>query len=685
MSQISRALPLIPTTLGPSPPNERSNSSPIPPHAQQRLARNDSDPSALRRFAANQASSSLGPHSPRAVGIAEPSGGCNGQAPSTPPRGRPRRLTGPVVPMGMRGDGQGGVRALPPTPQKRGSITSIGSSASSRRPSSGTRFNANNANSKPIRISQTNVPLPTPTKQLPVVPQRSSSEQSLKDLPARPTSLASTLPSAAILEAARASSSDGSPPAIPDQRPLSAQMQDGATTKKVSKKKGVKKMFGKFTPRSDSGSADFSDNKSSLGAFLLNRPQPDDLKQKNLLFDEDGADYSPHSLQQEAFALATRTWATVMPVFEDWSEIETDRSSATTTNLVSADCRNKGYHVEEGLQPHGAPLIEEIDIFEKDKDVAHYAAFLNLGDHTHFVCDDPNEGPVVVTISTPMKGEKNCRAIVCTQRASERVLLPAKEKMKALHNAMPTLANVKLTRVKEEEMCHEMLQYEQNDIVKQYKFGILYIKEGQSQEDDYFANTDTSPVYNEFLGVIGDMVALYGWQGFRGGLDVKNCSTGDYSVYTHFREYDVMFHVATLLPFSVEDTQQLERKRHLGNDIVVIIFKESKQPFDPLSIHSHFNHIFIVIEPVLLDGETHYRIAVVCKPGVMPMEPFIPGNKLGQQVLKKGPYFREFLLAKVINAERTAMYAPEFKNKMSRTRKALLTDLLSKFTKTKGK
>ena len=49
---------------------------------------------------------------------------------------------------------------------------------------------------------------------------------------------------------------------------------------------------------------------------------------------------------------------------------------------------------------------------------------------------------------------------------------------------------------------------------------------------------------------------------------------------------------------------QLERKRHLGNDIVVIIFVDGKNPddvyescltFNPGCMKSHFNHIFALV------------------------------------------------------------------------------------------
>jgi hypothetical protein len=59
-----------------------------------------------------------------------------------------------------------------------------------------------------------------------------------------------------------------------------------------------------------------------------------------------------------------------------------------------------------------------------------------------------------------------------------------------------------------------------------------------------------------------------------------------------------MFHVSTLLPYSFDNPQQLERKRHLGNDIVVLIFKEGNTPYLPDTIASDFNHVVAVVQPV---------------------------------------------------------------------------------------
>jgi len=66
-------------------------------------------------------------------------------------------------------------------------------------------------------------------------------------------------------------------------------------------------------------------------------------------------------------------------------------------------------------------------------------------------------------------------------------------------------------------------------------------------------------------------------------------STGRESLYLEIFDYHVMYHVATMIPYKEDDEQQIDRKRHLGNDIVIIVFKEGAQKFDPTVIKSQFN------------------------------------------------------------------------------------------------
>jgi len=47
--------------------------------------------------------------------------------------------------------------------------------------------------------------------------------------------------------------------------------------------------------------------------------------------------------------------------------------------------------------------------------------------------------------------------------------------------------------------------------------------------------------------------------------------------------------------------------------------------------------------------------------------------------MRKNNEFREFLLTKLINSERAAMYGPDFKAKMIRTQKQLLEDMSKEY------
>ena len=54
---------------------------------------------------------------------------------------------------------------------------------------------------------------------------------------------------------------------------------------------------------------------------------------------------------------------------------------------------------------------------------------------------------------------------------------------------------------------------------------------------------------------------------------------------------------------------QLQRKRHIGNDIVSIVFQEENTPFVPDMIASHFLHTYIVVQPIKPNAEnTLYKV-----------------------------------------------------------------------------
>ncbi|RXN10323.1 GTPase-activating Rap Ran-GAP domain 3 isoform X1 [Labeo rohita] len=140
----------------------------------------------------------------------------------------------------------------------------------------------------------------------------------------------------------------------------------------------------------------------------------------------------------------------------------------------------------------------------------------------------------------------------------------------------------------------DLLVLEEQEGSVNFKFGVLYAKDGQLTDDEMFSNESGSETFDKFLNLLGDTICLQGWAGYRGGLDTKNDTTGINSIYTVYQGHELMFHVSTMLPYSKENKQQVERKRHIGNDIVTIVFQEgddASPSFKPSMIRSHFTLI----------------------------------------------------------------------------------------------
>ena len=204
-----------------------------------------------------------------------------------------------------------------------------------------------------------------------------------------------------------------------------------------------------------------------------------------------------------------------------------------------------------------------------------------------------------------------------------------------------------------------------------FKFGVIYQNVGQTSEEAMLGNKTHSPAMDKFLDMIGQRIALATHDGYRGGLDNQFGQTGQYSVYTEHMGKEVMFHVATLLPFTECDPQQLERKRHIGNDIVSLVFQEGPTPFCPDTVTSHFLHAYIVIQPEYADSEK-YRVSVTARSDVPPFGPILPSPP----VFQRGPEFKKWLLKKLMNAETACYKAEKFKKLKQRTEAAFLENLV---------
>ncbi|XP_078373554.1 uncharacterized protein LOC144657122 isoform X2 [Oculina patagonica] len=314
-------------------------------------------------------------------------------------------------------------------------------------------------------------------------------------------------------------------------------------------------------------------------------------------------------------------------------------------------------------------------------------------EHLNFICDDEKLGPVILSVKQEIE-----RLDGCDTQGFIRVILRTTEKTIADSLPIENLSenpgpreiikyllgedadNVDQFQVLAHPKASELIvKYDEHNLSHSFKFGVIYQKYGQTTEEEYFCNRTHSAGMNEFLELLGDQVYLKNFKGFNGGLDVKHGQTGETSVHTVLDSKEIMFHVSTLLPFSSGDNQQVQRKRHIGNDIVAIVFQDENTPFSPVSIRSHFLHVFIVVqveEPNT--SNTRYKVSVTAREDVPHFGPKLPNPA----VFRKGPEFRKFLLTKLINAELSAYNSAEFAKLADRTRSTLLrglsNDLLEK-------
>jgi hypothetical protein len=258
-----------------------------------------------------------------------------------------------------------------------------------------------------------------------------------------------------------------------------------------------------------------------------------------------------------------------------------------------------------------------------------------------------------------------------TQSPKPKVLLAAMRKIN------PIIKDAKLWFVDDARVCEKLLVFE--DVMKywNYKIGVVYAKQGQTTEEQMLANKAGSPAFERFLALLGERIKLKGWTGYTADLDTKSDASGAESIFTQWHDFSVMFHVSTMLPYDYaeNEAQQVARKRYIGNDLVTIIFQDGETPFTPPCIVSNMLHVFVLVCPLVVDGRDCYKVSVVSKRGVPAFGPPI-GDSL---VFASGPYFREWLLTKLVNAERASLHHPWLSNFIKKTRRGQLEDILKDF------
>uniref|UniRef100_A0A1E1XMI0 GTPase-activating Rap/Ran-GAP domain-like protein 3 n=1 Tax=Amblyomma sculptum TaxID=1581419 RepID=A0A1E1XMI0_AMBSC len=285
----------------------------------------------------------------------------------------------------------------------------------------------------------------------------------------------------------------------------------------------------------------------------------------------------------------------------------------------------------------------------------------------------------VVLSDSNTQGLQQYRAILWRKTGAQRICLshtPSKPlTVKSILSNFETLDRIEKgpKEIFTPDIQKDLLLLEEQEGSVNFKFGVLYAEAGQTTDDEMFSNEVGSREFDRFVNLLGEKVRLKGWDKYRGGLDVKGDMTGKYSVYTIYEGHEIIFHVSTLLPYSKDNKQQVERKRHIGNDIVNIIFLngsyEDHCNFKPSMIKSQFTHIFAVVS--YIREEDAYRLSLFSEESVPLFGPSLPCPP----VFHNHQEFREFVLVKLINGEKAAFNTPIFAQKRERTLDMLIKDL----------
>ncbi|KAM9723969.1 rap1 GTPase-activating protein 2 [Menidia menidia] len=329
--------------------------------------------------------------------------------------------------------------------------------------------------------------------------------------------------------------------------------------------------------------------------------------------------------------------------------------------------------------PHHGLDLDCYDIMERDAEAKIYHEFFRSRYHHSFTAVDPSLGPLVLSVCLDEE-ENKLRVILRMKECSlhgvfSLSLFPnipsAVELAKMLCDKVTVSRFEVVSYLKAPDL---ITAFDEHRVSPNFKFGVLYQRDGQLTEADILSNNEESEEFNEFLSILGDTVQLQGFKGFRGGLDVCHGQTGNEAVFTSFHGREIMFHVATKLPFTEGDPQQLQRKRHIGNDIVALVYQEGKTPFLCDVIKSHFLHCFLVVRKIQREedaGGAAYKVSVSAREDVPPFGPVIPDPPL----FTDHSQLREFLLTKMINAEISCYKAEQFSRLELRTRSSLLESL----------
>ncbi|CAK4523009.1 unnamed protein product [Aphanomyces euteiches] len=208
------------------------------------------------------------------------------------------------------------------------------------------------------------------------------------------------------------------------------------------------------------------------------------------------------------------------------------------------------------------------------------------------------------------------------------------------------------------------------------KIGVVYVGANQSTQQEIFSNTKGSTEYQHFLADLGWEIELATHRGFVGGLDAnpKSLSNGTKTIYYSTSTSELIFHVVTMMPTKESDPQQIDKKRHVGNDYVHIVWSDNFRAYNQTTITSNFNFVQVVIYPLKhpsYDGL--YLIEILTKPNVPLFGPLMTGMIVSRANLP------DLIRQTVMNANRVCRQQTQWYMAPYTTRRKLIEEVVERY------
>ncbi|KAM9819610.1 tuberin isoform 1-T1 [Syngnathus typhle] len=134
-----------------------------------------------------------------------------------------------------------------------------------------------------------------------------------------------------------------------------------------------------------------------------------------------------------------------------------------------------------------------------------------------------------------------------------------------------------------------------------HKIGVIFVGTGQvNNEVAILSNEYGSNRYATFLTGLGKLIHLKDCdpdQIFLGGLD-QHGDDGEFTYCWHDDIMQAIFHIATLMPNRESDKGCCNKKRHIGNDFVMVVYNDSGEEYKLGTIKGQFNFVEVIIKPL---------------------------------------------------------------------------------------